>query len=125
MDQRYHCRDGRINMWATDSTAVGEGRFTGFGICELAMIDPGRNRRRYYCIAVQPGLFAVSVVRQWGRLGCRLRQKVLFFGAVEEAFDCANRLYRVKTGKGYRELTEPGCGHNISVSRDYKEKQDP
>lgn len=83
-------------------------RFMAFGICEMTLIDPGRNMRRYYSIAVQPGLFAVSVVRQWGRLGCRARQKLLFFGAIEEALAWANRLYRAKVAKGYRELTDNG-----------------
>ena len=92
----------------------GQGRFTSFGICELSMIDPCRNRRRFYCIAVQPGLFAVAVIRQWGRLGCRLRQKGCFFMDMTEALDWANRLYRTKVKRGYRELTDAGTGHTIT-----------
>lgn len=93
---------------------AGQGRFSSFTICELAQIDPFRNRRRYYCIAIQPGLFAVAVVRQWGRLSCRLRQKSCFFVGLDEALAWANRLYTMKTRKGYRELTETVCGHTIT-----------
>ena len=104
----------------------GQGRFTSFGICELSMIDPCRNRRRFYCIAVQPGLFAVAVIRQWGRLGCRLRQKGCFFTDMTEAVAWANRLYRTKVKRGYRELTDMSTENTIHGNiMDHRETDAP
>ena len=38
---------------------------------QLRRIDPARNMRRFYCISIQPDLFGgVSLIREWGRLGC-------------------------------------------------------
>lgn len=81
-----------------------EMRFTGFGICEMANIDPGRNRRRYYCISLQPGLFELILKRQWGRLGCRQRVKDEYCENLESALKRANRIYRERLRNGYREM---------------------
>lgn len=78
-------------------------RFSEFGICEMAQIDPARNRYRYYCIIIQPGLFEVSVQRRWGRVGHRPREKDTFFGDLADAVGYANRLYRTKARRGYSE----------------------
>ena len=50
---------------------------------ELRRIDPARNMRRFYRLAVQPDLFGgVLLVRQWGRIGAEGR-------SVAEHFDDA------------------------------------
>ena len=81
-----------------------EKRFATFGLCELTQIDPDRNRRRYYCISLQAGLFDLILQRQWGRLGCRPQFKDEFFTDIQDGIKQANRLYRQKVRKGYREF---------------------
>ena len=83
-------------------------RFSSFGICEMTRIDPALNRYRYYSISIQPGLFEVSVLRRWGRVGCHPREKDTFFTDPVEAFRYANRLYRSKTHRGYHEQGRVG-----------------
>lgn len=85
-------------------------RFKTYGICEMTRIDPARNRYRYYCIAIQPGLFEVAVQRRWGRVGRQPRGKNTFFQELQDAVHFANRLYRTKTRRGYLELSIPGKG---------------
>ena len=79
-------------------------RFETFGMCELACVDPDRNRRRYYCISLQPGLFDMIVQRQWGRLGSQPRTKDEFYNSIEEGVRRANTLYREKIRRGYQEF---------------------
>lgn len=79
-------------------------RFLDFGYVEMTNIDHERNRRRYYCISLQPGLFDLILQRRWGRIGCRPQTKDLFVGSTEEAIKMANRIYREKYRKGYREV---------------------
>ena len=79
-------------------------RFTSFGLCEMKLVDPDQNKKRYYCILLQPGLFDITLQRQWGRLGSRPRVKDEFCEDINEALKRANRLYREKVKKGYREF---------------------
>lgn len=82
-----------------------QSRFGGFGLCEMAQIDPERNRRRYYCIMLQPGLFEISLQRQWGRLGSKkLRVRDESFGSLDLAMQRANHLYQERLRRGYREF---------------------
>jgi len=83
-------------------------RFNSFGICELRNEDPDRNRRRYYCIDLQQGLFELILLRQWGRIGCRPREMRQYFESVDDAVVEANRLYRQKNRRGYRETNQEG-----------------
>lgn len=79
-------------------------RFSDYGVCELAKIEPSLNQKRYYGISVQPGLFEVILHRQWGRLGCRPRSMNEYFDSIELAVAKANSLYGIKTRRGYREV---------------------
>jgi len=86
-------------------SAEQQSRFEGFGLCEMAQVDPERNRRRYYCIMLQPGLFEISLQRQWGRLGSKkLRVRDESFDSLESAVLRANRLYRERLQRGYQEF---------------------
>ena len=78
-------------------------RFSDFGFCELRQVDPDKNRRRYYCLEVQPGLFDISVQRYWGRIGSRPRMISQYFEDPAEAMLCANRIYQQKLRRGYKE----------------------
>jgi len=83
-------------------------RFDTFGVVEMAHIDPAQNRRRYYCISLQPGLFDVSLQRLWGRLGRKPRVKNEFCESLDDALSKANRLYRQKPGKVTGKLESRG-----------------
>jgi predicted DNA-binding WGR domain protein len=82
--------------------------FESYGKVEIFWIVPDLNRKRYYCISVEPGLFGPVLIRSWGRIGeGRLRSKEHFFPAEDlpEALKRANRLFTKKLNKGYL-LTE-------------------
>jgi predicted DNA-binding WGR domain protein len=73
------------------------------GSMEIFWIVPALNRRRFYCISVEPGLFGPVLTRSWGRIGVgRMRSKELFFpeGNLNEALEKANRLLAIKLRKG-------------------------
>jgi hypothetical protein len=40
--------------------------FESYGKEEMFWIVPELNRRRYYCISVEPGLFGPMLIRSWG-----------------------------------------------------------
>jgi len=42
-----------------------------YGKIEVICIVPHLNRRRYYCVSVEAGLFGQILVRTWGRIGWR------------------------------------------------------
>ena len=76
----------------------------GYGKVEIFWIVPDLNRKRYYSISVEPGLFGPVLVRSWGRVGeGRLRKKEHFFPDRElpYALQMANRLLAAKLRKGY------------------------
>ncbi len=76
----------------------------GYQRVELIWIVPEINRRRYYSISVEPGLFGPMLVRSWGRIGVgNLRNKEHFFpeGSLGEALRMANSLLAAKLRKGY------------------------
>ena len=75
-----------------------------YGRVELFWIVPDMNRKRYYSISVEPGLFGPMLVRSWGRIGVgKLRSKEQFFpeGNLNEALEKANKLLAIKLRKGY------------------------
>ncbi|UCI10684.1 WGR domain-containing protein [Mesorhizobium sp. B1-1-8] len=68
----------------------------------LRRIDPSRNMARYYALSLQPTLFGeVSLVRHWGRIGTRGRQKVDVFDDDKLASLALARLATRKTRRGY------------------------
>jgi predicted DNA-binding WGR domain protein len=78
--------------------------FDGYGSVEIFWIVPDLNRKRCYCISVEPGLFGPVLTRSWGRIGVgRMRSKEHFFpeGDIEAALNKANRLLEAKLRKGY------------------------
>jgi len=82
--------------------------FESYGKVEIFWILPDLNRKRYYCISVEPGLFGPVLIRSWGRIGeGRLRSKEHFFPEEDlpEALKKANRLLASKLRKGYSALS--------------------
>jgi len=86
--------------------------FKSYGKVEVFWIVPGLNRKRYYCVAVEPGLFGPILTRSWGRIGNkRLRRKEHFYpeGDLSEALEKANRLISSKLKKGYAVTDYRSC----------------
>jgi predicted DNA-binding WGR domain protein len=78
--------------------------FEDYGSVEIFWIVPSLNRRRFYSISVEPGLFGPVLTRSWGRIGVgRMRSKEQFFpeGNLNEALSRANKLLAAKLRKGY------------------------
>lgn len=68
----------------------------------LRHIDPSRNMARFYVLLLQPTLFGeTSLVRQWGRIGTRGRQKVEYFETNDEAASGLSKLSARKMKRGY------------------------
>ena len=57
---------------------------------------------RYYVLELQPTLFGeMSLVRHWGRIGTRGRQKTRFFTMSDEAIAALSKLAAQKIRRGY------------------------
>jgi predicted DNA-binding WGR domain protein len=70
-------------------------------------IDPARNMARFYVVMLQPTLFGeMAVVRQWGRIGTRGREKTEYFRGDAEAISAATRLAERKMRRGYADLRD-------------------
>lgn len=68
----------------------------------LRRIDGARNMARFYVLSLQPTLFGeMSLVRLWGRIGTRGRQKVHFFEDCRQAASEQSRLAGRKIKRGY------------------------
>lgn len=74
------------------------------GPVHLRRIDPSRNMRRFYTLAIQPTLFGgASVMRNWGRIGTPGRSMMETFDRDVDAASASNRLERTKRRRGYRD----------------------
>jgi len=74
------------------------------GPVHLRRIDPSRNMRRFYELAIQPTLFGgASVMRNWGRIGSNGRSMMETFDSDGDAANASMRLERAKRRKGYRD----------------------
>ncbi|TIU63358.1 MAG: WGR domain-containing protein [Mesorhizobium sp.] len=70
----------------------------------LHRIDPSRNMRRFYMLAIQPTLFGgASVIRNWGRIGTNGQSMMETFDSEDDAASASMRLERTKRRKGYRD----------------------
>ncbi|WP_378941481.1 WGR domain-containing protein [Mesorhizobium sp. ANAO-SY3R2] len=65
--------------------------------------DAERNMARFYALALEPTLFGdVALVRQWGRIGTRGRQKIELFAELTAAEAALAALRDTKLRRGYR-----------------------
>jgi predicted DNA-binding WGR domain protein len=77
------------------------------GPVHLRRIDPSRNMRRFYTLAIQPTLFGgASVIRNWGRIGTNGQSMMETFDIDGDAAKAFIRLERAKRRRGYR---DSGC----------------
>ena len=50
----------------------------------LERIDPASNMARYYVVSIEPSLFAKdTLVRRWGRIGSKARERLEFFDSAD------------------------------------------
>ena len=57
---------------------------------------------RFYALSIEPTLFGeTSLVRSWGRIGCRGQQKIHVFDSEAKAVDLLLTLLRKKRARGY------------------------
>lgn len=69
----------------------------------LERCDPARNMARYYVLSVEPTLFGeAALVRQWGRLGTRGRQRIELHLNPAIAAVALDSWLRAKLRRGYR-----------------------
>ena len=68
----------------------------------LRRIDLAQNKRRFYCLSVQPTLFGgASLIRDWGRIGTRGQTMMETFDTAYDADLAFDRLHRSKRRRGY------------------------
>jgi predicted DNA-binding WGR domain protein len=81
------------------------------GPVHLRRIDPSRNMRRFYTLAIQPTLFGgATVIRNWGRMGTNGQSMMETFDQPEEAVGVFSRLARTKRRRGYGDAGVSGNG---------------
>lgn len=69
---------------------------------DLKRIDPALNMRRYYRMTIQPDLFGgSSLVREWGRIGCRGRRLMEQHDDEAKEVSALMKLAGVKRRRGY------------------------
>lgn len=67
-------------------------------------IDATKNMARYYTMSIEPNLFGgASLVRRWGRIGTRGKERVVLFKNERHAIGCFLVLARQKRARGYRQ----------------------
>lgn len=69
----------------------------------IERVDPEANMYRFYRMRLMPDLFGgVSLLREWGRIGTRGRQRVELFEDAGSAADAMIALCRTKQKRGYQ-----------------------
>jgi predicted DNA-binding WGR domain protein len=68
----------------------------------LHRVDPAKNMRRFYGLAVQRDLFGQwCLVREWGRIGSGGRMRMIAYATAAEAHEALACQRRVKERRGY------------------------
>lgn len=72
----------------------------------IERVDREVNMYRFYQMRILPDLFGgVSLLREWGRIGTRGRQRIELFADAGQAADAMLAVYRSKQKKGYQLTT--------------------
>lgn len=65
--------------------------------------DPARNMARFYVLRIEPSLFGdPTLIREWGRLGQRGRQRIDIHETEERAAQALESWLHRKQRRGYR-----------------------
>ena len=71
----------------------------------LRRIEPEQNVARFYALMIERDLFGrIVLVRHWGRIGSRGRERLDEHGSEVEAAEAIAKLAAVKRRRGYRDL---------------------
>ena len=71
----------------------------------LRRMDPERNVARFYVLMIERDLFGrIVLVRRWGRVGARGRERVEPYANQDEAVTAMGKLAAAKRRRGYRDL---------------------
>jgi len=66
-------------------------------------LDAAKNMARYYRLAIEPTLFgSICLVRNWGRVGTRGKQRIEFFDDENQALRLFLKILKRKRRRGYR-----------------------
>jgi predicted DNA-binding WGR domain protein len=69
----------------------------------LYLIDPAKNKHRFYRLDVTPDLFGRwCLVAEWGRIGCAGRLRRAAFNDMAQAMEALIRQRRQKERHGYK-----------------------
>ena len=87
--------------------------FPGMTLCPFHLhfqrVDAHRNMARYYMLSIEATLFGdVAVVRSWGRIGRRGREKSDLFANEQDAASHFLELARKKRRRGYTPARNSG-----------------
>ncbi len=77
--------------------------------------DPVRNMARFYALSLDVSLFGEALlVRRWGRIGTRGRERADVFVSPDEAAAAMQALASRKVRRGYRSRPSPlpACPHS-------------
>lgn len=68
----------------------------------LERCDPAQNVSRYYVLRIEPSLFGdPTLVREWGRIGQRGRQRIEIYPTTDCAVEALETWLRRKQRRGY------------------------
>ena len=71
----------------------------------LRRIEPEQNVARFYTLMIEPDLFGrIILIRHWGRIGSRGRERLDEHGSEVEAAEAMAKLAAVKRRRGYQDL---------------------
>ncbi len=71
----------------------------------LRRMEPERNVARFYALMIERDLFGrIVLVRHWGRVGSRGRERVEPYANQDEAVTAMGKLAAAKRRRGYRDL---------------------
>ena len=71
----------------------------------LRRIEPEQNVARFHALMIERGLFGrIVLVRHWGRIGSRGRERVDEHASQDEAATAMGKLAAAKRRRGYQDL---------------------
>jgi predicted DNA-binding WGR domain protein len=69
----------------------------------LERCDPSQNLSRFYVLRIEASLFGdLTLVREWGRIGQRGRQRIEFYQTEDKAAEALESWLRRKRRRGYQ-----------------------
>jgi len=76
-------------------------QMSGFTIAHFECIDPARNKRAFYTLSAERGLFCFVLTRCWGRIGGRGQRLTKLFASETEMLREYQRLHKKRLQRNY------------------------